>query len=69
MTTPFTHLATYLTNSRRVAQNSMFLEISGDCQADAEDFFALRTAFGITGYMNSGEALAAIQDTLFGTRS
>lgn len=54
-------LATYLTESKRVVKASIGLEIGGHSKAEAEAFFALRKAFGIEGYMQSDDALAAIE--------
>lgn len=64
LTDPLVALATYLTESRRVNTFSATLQLPGRARVEAEDFFALRNAFGITGYMDSGEALIAIQNTI-----
>lgn len=64
MPDPLTALASYLTHHRRVALASMALSAGGKTRADGEQFFELRSAFGVTGYMNSGEAYEAIRLTL-----
>ena len=64
MTDPLVTLATYLTETRRVNTHSVCLQLEGRGRVEAEDFFALRAAYGVTGYMTSGEALTAIQNTI-----
>lgn len=57
-------LAAYLTDNRRVTLASLGLQAGGATRADAEQFFELRNAFGVSGYMTSGEAYTAINHTL-----
>lgn len=64
MMPPLVRLAVYLTDNSRVMQASVKLEMDAYSRLEAEDFFALRQAFGVEGYMSSGDALTAIQDTI-----
>lgn len=59
LATPIDHLATFLTGSR-VALHSVGLQMRGTMRSEAEAFFALRNAFGVSGYMTRDEAVNAI---------
>ena len=48
-------LTEYLTDSARVVHHSMNLNRQGVLLEEAQAFFALRSAFKITGYMTAGE--------------
>ena len=60
MTNPLPTLAAYLTSGRIVTKHSIGLQLGGTAKVDADDFFNLRAAFGVSGYMNEAEALEAI---------
>lgn len=60
---PVTTLADYLTSSTRVVNHSVALQIGGAAKQEADAFFALRTALGVTGYMTSDDAEKAIAKT------
>lgn len=56
--------AEYMTNSKRVVTASVGLEIGGSRGVDANEFFAMRNGFNVSGYMDATEALAAIKQVL-----
>lgn len=61
---PLDVLAAYMTDGQRVVRASIGLELSGRAYSEAAEFFALRQAFGVDGYMQPAEARAAIAATL-----
>lgn len=63
MIDPINALAVYITGTRVVRQ-SMALEMGGFAKAEADAFFALRAAFGVSGYATAEEAAASIRATL-----
>lgn len=63
---PLVLLAQHLTDPKLVSEASMKLELGGERRAEAERFFALRDAFGVHGYCDSGAALQYLTHTLQG---
>lgn len=61
---PLVLLANYLTDPKLVSEASIKLELGGVRRAEAERFFALRDAFGVHGYCDSGDALFCLTTVL-----
>lgn len=55
-------LADYLTDSSRVVSHSIALSMSGKRKVEADEFFVLREAFNVTGYIDAIEAENIIRD-------
>lgn len=60
MTSPIPALAAYLTSGRLVTKHSIGIQMGGIGKVEADEFFTLRAAFGVAGYMTADEALEAI---------
>lgn len=64
MSDPIKVLSMYLTDSTRVVQTSIALQVGGRMGAEAKAFYALRDSFNIRGYATHDEAETAIRQKL-----